>query len=85
MWLLFDNYLEQMETIMHYVNYKLIQLFICAKVDNLGNVLCQLNEIPHRSQENATDRNSAGRTEVSYQRLSMRWPTMVIVAHYRGI
>lgn len=28
---------------MCHVNYKLTQLFICAKVDNLGNVLHQLN------------------------------------------
>jgi len=32
---------------MYYVNYKLIQFYICAKIDSLGNVLHQVNIILH--------------------------------------
>ena len=46
-----------METIMYYVSCKLIQFYICAKIDNLGNVLHQLNIILHSQipKENSTN------------------------------
>lgn len=64
---------------MRYVKYKLLLLFICAKVDNLGNVLFQLTRTLHRSQKGSTEQNSTDPAEISYQRLRVQWPTMAIV------
>ena len=65
---------------MYYVNYKLIQFYICAKIDSLGSVLHQVNIILHSQipWENSTNQLQLI-LESFYQRMRMQWPVLVIV------
>ena len=58
---------------MYYVNYKLIQFYICAKIDSLGSVLHQVNIILHSQipWENSTNQLQLI-LESFYQRMRMQ-------------